>query len=163
MDFDIGTFIYILLTLVFIIIGSLGKKKKPQANKPNVNADGEADSGITTEVFSDNFKKLFGDFEEEMGISETRGEPVIEEQEVKLDTPNDKIDNLEGILDVPGNTVGDSKIYKMEDHIKDIMDDSNIVMAESSKSKSTFVSRALRDFDPQKAWLYSEIFKPKYF
>ena len=29
MDFDIGNLVYIVLTLIFLIVGALGKKKKP--------------------------------------------------------------------------------------------------------------------------------------
>ncbi|MGC9341934.1 MAG: hypothetical protein ACP5E3_04485 [Bacteroidales bacterium] len=163
MDFDIGTFIYILLTLVFIIIGSLGKKKRPQVNKPDADADGEPVSVNNTDAFTENFKKLFGEFDDEADIPVAEHEPIVKEEEIKLDTPHEKLDNLKGTLDIPGNAIGGSEIYKIEDHIKDIMENSNILMNQHTRSKSTFVSRALRDFDPKKAWLYSEIFKPKYF
>lgn len=163
MDFDIGTFIYILLTLVFIIIGSLGKKKRPQVNMPETDTEEEPEATRSNDVFAQNFKKLFGGFEDELEASEPVPEPLAEELENKLDSSYEKIDNLQGIRDVPGEKGERAEIYKMEDHIKEIMDGSNIMITQHSKSKSTFVSRALRDFDPKKAWLYSEIFKPKYF
>lgn len=41
MDFDIGTLLYVLITLVAVIVGVLGKKKKPAGTSPG----GEARSG----------------------------------------------------------------------------------------------------------------------
>jgi hypothetical protein len=166
MDFDIGTFIYILLTLVFIIIGSLGKKKKPQPKPQNQETEGQILEEKELDPFTENFKKLFGDFDIPRGEKEeynTVAEENLDQDEVRLDSPYGKIDNLEGALDVPPGQEGSSRVYKIEDYIKDIMESGQVMKVDRSSSKSTFVSRALRDFDPKKALLYSEIFKPKYF
>lgn len=166
MDFDIGTFIYILLTLVFIIIGSLGKKKKPQAKPQPRQEGGEIIAEEELDPFTDNFKKLFGDFDVPSSATEEYSlttEKDSKDEEIKIDTFDDKPDSIQSTLDVPVAEEGISGIYKLEDHMKEIMENSEIMMVERGYSQSTFVSRALRDFDPRKALLYSEIFKPKYF
>lgn len=163
MDFDIGTFIYILLTLVFIIIGSLGKKKKtPQKTAtPMQNPDTNKSDPLT-----ENFKRLFGNIEDPFNQKtniESEEEDEYEEKETRSDTIYDKIDTPESTLDVPYSEKGRSEPYKLEDHIQEIMEQTRSHMTGRSEKRSNYVTRALRNFDPKKALLYSEIFKPKYF
>ena len=49
MDFDIGNILYVVITLVAIIAGLLGKKKKP-ANKSPKETDGEARPGFLENI-----------------------------------------------------------------------------------------------------------------
>ena len=53
MDFEIGNILYIVITLVVVIVGLLGKKKKPQG-QGNEGSDGEAKPG-----FLENLEKAF--------------------------------------------------------------------------------------------------------
>jgi hypothetical protein len=75
MDFDIGSFIYILLTLVFIIIGSLGSRKKSKQSPAQSSPEGSAGQEAQSDPLSENLKKLFGDFS---GM-ETETEPLKQE------------------------------------------------------------------------------------
>ena len=156
MDFDIGTLIYILLTIVFIVIGSLGKKKKPVINAP-----GEESAGTESmdDPITENLKKLFGDFETSTGEEIPN---LVAEEELPLDTIYDKLDSLESPLDKP-IMEGGTGFYKIEDHIREIMESSPTEMRIQRTDQSSFVKDALKDFSPKKGILYAEIFRPKYF
>ena len=166
MDFDIGTFIYILLTLLFIIIGSLGSRKKSKQTPQDASSNSDASSAPESDPLSENLRKIFGDYTtpEENG-NKYADETIesVEEEDHILDSPEDRLDNAKDFLEKPGNEVGSDKVYKLEDHIQDIMKDTSVKMRLKSRSKTTFVKKAFRDFDPRKGILYTEVFKPKYF
>jgi len=165
MDFDIGTFIYILLTLVFIIIGTLGGRKKAQISAPPPDEEADDNSQTRVDPFTEDFKKLFGELneplEEEVNKEDYREEPETVKSE--SDVMFDRTVSSGSLLDKPGNMEGMSDLYKMEDHIDEIMKGIHLDMVTPSSGRSTFVKRAFRDFDPRKGILYAEVFQPKYF
>ena len=83
MDFEIGNLFYIIITLVVIIIGLLGKKRKP-ADQGTDETERKAQPG-----FFENLEKMFNmeqgnqlsdlrDYEEELPVKEEVMEPVPE-------------------------------------------------------------------------------------
>ncbi|MFO7932623.1 MAG: hypothetical protein R6U78_00970 [Bacteroidales bacterium] len=64
-EFDIGTIIYVVITLVVLLIGLLGKKKKPATDSQ---ADGESSTGDFMQKLERTFG--FGREEEEEGDQE---------------------------------------------------------------------------------------------
>ena len=62
-EFDIGTIIYVVITLVVLLIGLLGKKKKPATDSQS---DGESRTGD----FMQNLERTFGFGGEEEGDQE---------------------------------------------------------------------------------------------
>ncbi len=171
MDFDIGTLVYILLTLIFLVVGALGKKKKenPQAFESFEEEEQGTDNAL------ENFEKRFENFfTEEKGIEE--GVPVKFEEKTQkaetrrdqkpeflLDTPYDKIDEIPEQLNKAYEGKEMKDLYKLEDHIEEISRKTKLKMPSDRMKKNSFVQEALKDFNPRKAYLYSQIFKPKYF
>ena len=83
MDFEIGNLFYIVITLVAIIIGLLGKKKKPSGQGTD-ETGGKAQPG-----FLENLEKVFNmgqesqlmdlrDYEEDLPVEEEASEPIQE-------------------------------------------------------------------------------------
>lgn len=162
MDFDIGNLVYIILTILFIAIGSLGKKKKP-VNQNFTEQVEEEVQGVSSEL--DEFFNSFSSADDQTETaSESTGYERTQGSEAVMDSPYSKVDNLDNIPDTAVKEKEKEKgHYKIEDHISDIMGASSLAMESTTKGRSSFASRAVKDFDARKAWLYSEVFKHKYF
>ena len=167
MDFDIGNFLYILLMLVFVILGSLGKKKKPGITVQNIQEpEKEPETrDIPADIFEENLRKYFLPEDPEV-----KKEPeVIYDSadytpETAIDTPTSPHDKFAGIIDTPVSEEGTYTTYRIEDHINEItMLSKQDHMQFRTTIKTDFVKRALKNFDPKKAILYKEVFEPKYF
>ena len=167
MDFDIGTLVYILLTLIFLIVGALGKKKKKNPQVFESYEEDEQDQGKVLSNFEERFNNLFSD-------EETRAEKEEEFQkqteanssgkpDYLLDTPYDKLDEIPEEYNKIHKDKDEKELYKLEDHIEEISRKTKLKIPSYRKKESSFVQKALRDFDSRKAYLYSEIFNPKYF
>ena len=163
MDFDFGNLIYILLTLVFVIFGAMNKKKKP-VQKPQevMDEDMELDQEIEQPVssFNDNFKKLFGDFSDMDTVTQVTEDSYVEEYE---EQENESLsDSSYSTLDVVEEEVI-NPVYRMSDHMDSIRTENAKSIAFKENFKPSFTQMLYKEFDPKKALLYSEIFKPKYF
>ncbi len=170
MDFDIGTLVYILLTLIFLIVGALGKKKK--VNPQTFESYNEEEQGgeDVLKNFEERFENLYDEDSSEESTRQEREEMYRQTEagskvkpEYLLDSPNDKIDDIPGDYNKVHRGKKEEDLYRIEDHIEEISRKSRLKMDSFDKKKPTFVQKALRDFDSRKAYLYSEIFKPKYF
>lgn len=171
MDFDIGTLVYVLLTLIFLIVGALGKKKKENPQTFETYDEEKQGGEKALENFEERFENLFSD-------EKSSEEPAAQEREEMyrqteagseekpgylLDSPYDKIDDIPEDYNKVHREGKKDELYRMEDHIEEISRKTRLKMVSYGKNKPSFVQKALRDFDPRKAYLYSEIFKPKYF
>lgn len=168
MDFDIGTLVYILLTLIFLIVGALGKKKKknPQVFESYDEEEQEQDTAVNN--FEERFNNLFNDdrtrVESEEEFQKQTEAKSSEKPEHLLDTPHDKLDEIPEDYNKIHKDKDEKELYKLEDHIEEISRKTKLKIPSARRSeKPSFVQKALRGFDPRKAYLYSEIFKPKYF
>lgn len=166
MDFDIGNFLYILLMIVFVILGSLGKKRKPQTPS-EITEQEDAEAGIRdipADIFEENLKKYFVHSDPEaINPDENQYKSAEFSENTLLDTPASPWDKYQGILDPPGFEKGTSVTYKIEDHIEEITRQSKLNQNLYTARKTDFVKKALKDFDPKKAIIYKEVFEPKYF
>jgi FtsZ-interacting cell division protein ZipA len=174
MDFDIGNLVYIILTLIFLIVGALGNKKK-KANPQEFDTfdeDATEEQG-PLESIEKRFSEIFEEDEKVREDETTRTEyrdyesredvKTSEPSDYLIDTPYDKIDELPDEYNRVHKEKKEEDLYKLEDHIEEIARKTNIKMSTYKKKSPTFISEALKDFNPRKAYLYSEIFKPKYF
>jgi hypothetical protein len=93
MEFDIGTIIYIIITIVAIAAGTLGKKRKPGQSKPA--GDPEKSSGSFLENLGKQFEGLIDEAKESVklgttGEAEAEFEEVIEDKKIEYQTITDQ-------------------------------------------------------------------------
>lgn len=165
MDFDIGTIIYIIITIVAIVAGARGKKKKPTQspsqkssgaeskiegffNRLGVQLEGLADQSPQTEQVLVEEENLFeedtsvGMISEEQASDEgIEGEDLIYDMSYK---------GFEGEHDINISLMAEEALRSTEDQeMTDIID-------LDYTSNSDF-SELLNDFDLQTAVIYSTI------
>ncbi len=172
MDFDFGNLIYILLMIAFVIFGAKGKKKKapiPVQTEEEDTAPENAESPIVNKL-SENLKKYFG---EQFDLDSSSNE-VEDEYEADLeydtqfdsysdsDASNEKIDDVYSTYDriEEEKKVSHNYDFKAEEAKAEAR---RVKKKTRNYSKLAFTNQLLSEFDPKKALLYSEIFKPKYF
>ncbi len=83
MDFDIGNILYIVITLVVVIVGLMGKKKKP------AQGSGGESSSQPAPGFLENLERAFNMGKEEQAVMDLRDyeEDIPFEDEVVEETP----------------------------------------------------------------------------
>jgi hypothetical protein len=181
-DLDIGSLIYIILTIVFIIAGAVGKKKKPapSARQAGTSEPRDTGSGIR---FEDIMRELnpvpipvnepefiFGSEKtvEDSPVIDTVPEPYAVEDTIPADTqPIDNTRNYRELakssLDTVSSNEGSSVFgyakaadagqdYDPDDITNPQKEDLELVLADINES-----------FDAREAFIYSEIFKRKDF
>lgn len=169
MDFDIGNLVYIVLTIIFLIVGALGQKKKSNPESYDSFDEEQPNQENPLNNLERRFNTLFEDEEEESDRmyeeSEARRYEPSDEREPAylLDTPYDKLDDLPPEYNKVLKDEDSKEIYKLEDHVEEIARNTRLSIKPAKKKDVSFVKKALKDFDPRKAYLYSEIFNPKYF
>ena len=127
MDFDIGNLFYIIITLVVVIIGLLGKKRKPASGTPGRPAS------KTRPGFLENLEQVLQmgqeqpgirdlkEYEEDLPVEEPSPEYVMEEPspEYAADSPFVDLRNRPGILEeyeriMKQGMLGDSDPFSSE-------------------------------------------------
>lgn len=166
MDFDIGNLVYILITIAFVIFSAMKKKKRTVA-KPIVNENDEGPS-LTKDpeaYISEKLKNLFGDYlEQEVPENENEEDSVYgyvdndyESQNVEYE---EVLDNNYSSLDTIETEEGLSSTMQF---IKDLEANNLLLESKSTQTGPSFTDEVMQDFDPRRAILFSEIFRPKYF
>ena len=185
-DFDIGNLVYVILTIVFLVIGAMGKKKKPL---PRVSEEDVPE--ITPEP--DNLKSQFQELFRELNPNTE----LLKQQEYYF-TPKDSVEegpsldvvpelSTESVEDIiPPETQAIDSNINYSDQAKSSLDttgmdegepafdyekdQSSLVYNQETKEYSSVLSDReeelaflVDDFDPKKAFIYSEIFKRKEF
>ncbi|HYW96879.1 MAG TPA: hypothetical protein VE870_14890 [Bacteroidales bacterium] len=173
MKLDFDTLIYLIVTLVFVALGLLGKKK-PRTNIPNA-AQGNDEESVETEtstadVFSENFRRIMGEYDAEYNTEQS----IIPDQEVKmemaaqdieeraerLDTVADALNRIEGTFDKDEDAESDELMDSdFDDEIK--MSEREAMGMRTGHRHD--INWMLDNFDIRKAIIYSEIINPKYF
>ena len=171
MDFDFGNLIYILLMIAFVIFGAKGKKKKapiPVQTEEEDATPENAESPIVNKL-SDNIKKYFGE-QFDLDASSNEAEDEYEEDleyDTQFDSYSDSGEYDEKIDDVYStyDRIDEEKKVSNDYDFKAEEPKTEVRTEKKRRKKSTraFTSQLLSEFDPKKALLYSEIFKPKYF
>ena len=87
MDFDIGSLFYIVITIVIVIAGIVGKKKKPAAGSRATGAKEGAKEKSTSGGFFGKLEAQLENFaaEAKQSMGNLQQEPVIEEDEVVVE------------------------------------------------------------------------------
>lgn len=168
MDDGIGNIVYILLTLLFVIIGLIGNKKNKkdpvlleESNDPDVPAEDEEAPVFTS------FNELLGDLTK---LNEPSPEPVLSSQydemnvtEYPLDSPPGFFDSKEDSLDT---VILDEMVERQVEHVETIPDFIKLTEVggiNENKDLSSIKNTFIEELDIEKAIVYSEIINPKYF
>lgn len=184
-DFDIGNLLYVVLTIVFLIFGALGKKKKPAPKVADEPQDtSTADSNIKFQL-EDLFKELnpVPEIEKEPEYDYAREGSV--EDDIPIDTvplvsetPVDTVpeyvqpidsninynDQAQSSLDTAGMEEGTPDFdYSRENRLFQNGDLTIEGASSENGSEQGELEAVVDDFDPRSAFIYSEIFKRKEF
>lgn len=173
MEFDIGTLIYIIITIIAIVAGVAGKKKNPARNTGDSDAGGsksffdkleEQISGFTGEV-----KEAAGSFTEEIKEPFTEEEPVMEREVASDDRrEQDKIywqNNIERAYDEYAGIYDPDQQEELEQITEEAnrsTDESNILQVEElDEQEHPDYFSIISDFDLGTAVIYSSIINRK--
>ena len=157
MDFDIGNILYILITLVAVIIGLLGKKKKP--------AGGDSGAPATEKRpgFLENLERVLTmdqeqtrvtdlqDFEADLPVEEPVPERVMEEPQPEAMKSPGILEEYDRIMS--RNQDMDSNLLMSEGGV--ISDALEVIDLDDERGTDYF--EIVRDFDAGTAVVYSAI------
>ncbi|MCF8378585.1 MAG: hypothetical protein K9H49_03345 [Bacteroidales bacterium] len=169
MDFDFGNLVYILLTLAFVIFSASKNKKKRVVKAVGQEFEDEPkDSSKNEDYLSEKLKNIFGEYmdietpvkEIEDEIEENLYGYVTSESQVKENKYEEVLDTNYSILDSIDSEEGLPSTMK---YIKDLQTNNMFPVSNSPKQPVSFTEEVMQDFDPRRAILFSEIFRPKYF
>jgi hypothetical protein len=185
-DFDIGNLVYVILTIVFLAFGALGKKKKKPV--PQVSEEPQ-DTDINPDSIKYQFQELFRELNPTAEILKEQeysftpkdtvedGPPldvvpefspeavvdVIPPVDQPLDSNINYNDQAQSSLDTAGMDEGEPDFDYEKDHnslvYNKITKEYDSVMMEHEMELEGIVE----GFDPKTAFVYSEIFKRKDF
>lgn len=159
MDFDIGNILYVVITLVAIIIGVLGKKKKPVNQEPGDSGE-EAKPG-----FMENLERMlrmgqdnpqavdYQDYEEEsyMEESDPDTEPVAELLTDSIIPSRSIMDDYDRIMG-GFNEFDNDVMYSGED-----LQEEPLQVIDLDQEEGTNYFEIVQDFDAGTAVVYSTI------
>lgn len=153
MDFDIGNLFYIIITLVVIIIGLLGKKKKP-AGQGTGETEKSAQPG-----FLENLEKAFNMGEERqfVDLREHEENVVVEEKiEAPVEEPEATngglLEEYERLMERQKNDAARGSIQSETDTIM-----APLEVIHLDEEKGTDYFEVIRNFDAGTAVVYSAI------
>jgi hypothetical protein len=185
-DFDIGNLVYVILTIVFLAFGALGKKKKKPV--PQVSEEPQ-DNDLNPDSIKSQFQELFRELNPAVEILKEQeysftpkntvedGPPldvvpefspeslldIIPPADQPLDSNINYTDQAQSSLDITGMDEGEPAFdYKKDNNslvYNKITDEYDSVLMEHEEELEGIVG----SFDPKTAFVYSEIFKRKEF
>ena len=157
MDFDIGNILYIVITLVAVIIGLLGKKKK-QADGGSGAPGSESRPG-----FMENLERVLQmgqeeqevrdlqDFEEDLPAEVEEPAPAVEASMNDMMNRPSIMDDYERIMN--RNKDGDLNLMQGEDeHMNEVLE-----LIDLDETTGTDYFEIVKDFDAGTAVVYSAI------
>lgn len=154
MDFDIGNLLYIIITLVAVSVGLLGKKKKPAQQAP-----GE-DGAETTPAFLENLQRAFnmdlqdqavteyGEYEEEVPGEEE----IVEPAPAPVAAPSSMMQEYERLYEERMTNVNREITYAASEILTEPLE---VIRIEEEVRTNYF--EIIRDFDAGAAVVYSAI------
>jgi hypothetical protein len=184
-DFDIGNLLYVVLTIVFLAVGALGKKKKPVQKVSEEPQDATIDTDTIKSQFQDLFRELNPTTqllrEQEyqfIPTEKTEEEPLLDSvpkessesaidvipvYEQPIDSNINYNDQAQSSLDTTGMDEGEPVFDYKKDHnslvYNDLTKEYDSVLAYHEEELAEIID----GFDPKTAFVYSEIFKRKEF
>jgi hypothetical protein len=149
MDFDIGNLFYIVITLVAVIIGLLGKKKKPADG-----GSGAPEKRAARPGFLENLERVLQMGQEQPEIRDMQDyeTELPDEEVIAVEVAEGSLDDLRnrpGILDEYERIMNRSKEGGLTDEAMEVVD------IDETEGNNYF--EIVRDFDAGTAVVYSTI------
>jgi hypothetical protein len=157
MEFDIGTILYILITIVAVLVGVFGKKKKPAEGAPG-STEGEARTS-----FMENLERVLTqgqepaqvrdlqDFESDLPAEEYASEELVEESQTEDRGGESIMDRYEEIM--RRNVDSDPDIMASDGRLTE----EALEVIDLDVEHGTDYFEIVRDFDAGTAVVYSAI------
>ena len=152
MEFDIGNIFYIVITLVAVIVGLLGRKKKPAGTG---SGDG---SGSAAPGFMENLEKVFNMGREDQFVVDLQdGEQDLESEvsEPAYEHAQDKpslMEEYESLLKSKNQGISDGILSGME-----IIDTEPLEIVDLEEDEGTDYYEVVEDFNAGTAVVYAAI------
>ena len=155
MEFDIGNIFYIVITLVVVIFGLLGKKKKP-AGQGSGESEGQPRPG-----FLQNLEKAFNMAQPDPVVVDLQDHEVdiLEEEELVDPTPEPMSEPI-SLMEEYNRMVEKTRGNKSRGHISPKVDsqtDAIDVIPVDDGDEATDFFEIVKDFDARTAVVYSAI------
>ena len=157
MDFDISNILYIVITLVAVIVGVLGKKKKP--------ADGGSDApkSAARPGFMENLERVLQMGQEQVGVTELQDfeEDLTPEEDLpvqlEVQSPAD-VRSRPSIMDEYDRIMNRAKDGELDSMMEgnELVSDA-IELIDLDEMEGTDYFEIVRDFDAGTAVVYSTI------
>ena len=155
MDFDIGNILYIVITLVVVIVGLLGKKKKP-AGQGTGESEGQPRPG-----FLENLEKAFNMVQPDPAVVDLQDHEVdILAEEEYVDPAPEPMTEPISLLEEYNRMVEERQGNKRQSHRSSMADnqtDGFSVVELDNVDESTDFFEIVKDFDAGTAVVYSAI------
>ena len=160
MDFDIGNILYIVITLVAVVVGLLGKKKKP-ANQSPAETENEAQPGFMENI--ERFLRMgqenpqvtdLQDYEENIAFEEERPSASLN-SELAVETvvrSKSILDDYDQIMNSMDGVVYDTSFTNGDYHL-----DESLEVIDMDHEGETYYLDIVKDFDAGRAIVYSAI------
>lgn len=157
MEFDIGTILYILITIVAVLVGVLGKKKKPAEGAPG------ATDGASRPSFMENLERVLTqgqepaqvrdllDYEEDLPAEEYVSDELVEEVPPEPQGRKSLMDQYEEIM--RRNKGSDPDLLSAEEGKME----GALQVIDLDENTGTDYFEIVRDFDAGTAVVYSAI------
>lgn len=154
MEFDIGNILYIVITLVAVIIGLMGKKKKPAGQGSGEGARQSAPG------FLENLEKAFNMGNEEQGIvdlKEYEEDLPMEEEVMEEPSPmvSETVSMMEEYLRMTERRQENVKIDSMGNRAENVTAPLEIIDLDPHEGND--YTEMVQDFDAAKAVIYASI------
>jgi hypothetical protein len=167
MDDGIGNIVYIVLTILFIVIGLIGKKKPKQIPvSPNSEDEEDFTKDNSERTAFSSFNDLFGDLiQGNEPVSEIALDQYDEssERDYEVDPSPEKFDISKDPID---SIVNEELLDNQVEHIETIPDFIKLTEVggvNENMDLSVKDNKFIEELDIEKAVVYSEILNPKYF
>jgi len=184
-EFDIGNLVYVILTIAFLAIGALGKKKKPVRQV----SEEPSDDNVTPNSIESQIQELFRELNPSVELEQKQEysftpQGSVEEGPILDIIPEDntesKIDVIPAFerpidsninyndqahssLDTTGMEEGIPDFDYEKDHSSLIYNDLTQEFSTVSTQDEVELAGIVDGFDPKTAFVYSEIFNRKEF
>jgi len=180
MKIDIDTLIYIIVMIVFIVLGAVGKKKKPvQKPAPVVDEDDEQEFSDPEDLITEKLKAFIGDYSQKdvssgnIDNEKVADQPKAEEGFISVEDNYQTVEDLSNLHSDNENSL--DKVNAIHDGIQEgdhVFSDysydqhSELVSGDLTKSDNqpdtdsyqlSLLNEVYEDFDVRKGIIFSEI------
>lgn len=180
MEIDLDTLIYIFVMILFVVLGSLGKKKRP-ARQTSVSTSGEELFEDPEKVLTERLRTLIGNYSQEEPLTQRGHIEISESEPVSQEAKTEKIfepfQKYEADLvstdvftdqfdDIHNESEEGVSVFEKYDYSDSDLRDGDLTREDSSISsglaENLIIEEIHKEMDLKRAIIYSEILNRKY-